>query len=84
LFEDIWDDKWQKKRVSAGASPALAELKLILEEEKPEINRQLHLFGLLCGEKFLTYSRIEGKEYIKDKLYRSYKKYERKYEDEGI
>jgi len=81
LFEDIWD-KWQKKRVPTGSAQALAELKLILEMKQPEPTKELHLFGLLCGEKFLAHSRIEGKEYIKFRLYRAYRKFEEIYEPE--
>ena len=80
LFEDIWDNKWQKKRITAGANQALAELKIILENIQPEIDKQLHLIGLLFGEKFLSYSRLEGKEYIKGKLLRAYRKFEELYE----
>ena len=76
LFEDIWDERWQSKRVPSGADKSLAELKITLELNKPERDKQLYLFGLLCGEKFLAYSRAEGKDYIKFKLYRAYRRFE--------
>jgi len=82
LFEDIWDNKWQKKRIASGANESLAELKIILENKQPERDVQLYLLGLLCGEKFLAHSRLEGKEYIKTKLYRAYRKFEEKYGEE--
>ena len=82
LFEDIWDGKWQSKRVPTGADRALAELKITLELNQPERGKELYVFGLLCGEKFLTYSRAEGKDYIKFKLYRAYRKFEEKFESE--
>jgi len=77
IFEDIIDF-WQSKKVPKGASQELAEMKIVLEQKRPERTEELISLAIICGEHFQEYLIASGKgpqNYFSPKLRTAYNKY---------